>query len=173
MKHCITINKKYQNESTALERSVMNHEGGGGEREGRERVEAGRRGCGVEKVQLALRDPDPSPSASIVVKHIFVRSVWRSSNIHESLRATSKSQIKPIMKQRCRLSRNNVSRHLEILWLSNNTTGILEQKQTTSRTPVSREKDIIKDFRAIEVRHAFPFKLTTHKKWRLQKMRRD
>ena len=55
--------QKYHNENFALERSVVNYWRGNGE------------------LKLALRDPNPSPSASIVVKnHIFVRVAWRSSN---------------------------------------------------------------------------------------------
>ena len=36
------------------------------------------------------------------------------SLIHESVRETNKSQIKPVMKQRWGLNRNNVLIHLEI-----------------------------------------------------------
>ena len=56
MKHYITFNKKYHNESTASERSVMNSSGarvylcvrggGGG-------------GGGVGELKLALQDPNP------------------------------------------------------------------------------------------------------------------
>ena len=62
--------------------------------------------------------------------------------IHKSLRLTNKPQIKPIMKQRWRLNRNNVLSHMEILWMSNNTTGILEQKQNRKLNPDGRETDI-------------------------------
>ena len=54
MKHYITVNKKYQNESTALvERSVMNYSG-----------------CGDGVLKLALRDPNLSlfkPFYSLIV----------------------------------------------------------------------------------------------------------
>ena len=62
MKHYITIDKKYQNESTASERPVMNYwvrgtcvcvcvwGGGGGGVAG-----------GGRRLKLALRDPNPRP----------------------------------------------------------------------------------------------------------------
>ena len=44
-----------------------------------------------------------------MVNHIFLVVVAVFLLIHESLRATDKSQIKPIMKQRCGLNRNKLS----------------------------------------------------------------
>ena len=69
MKHYITINKKYHNEGTALERSVMNYWGGKG----------GGGGGVMWGAEASFTGSQPSPSASIVVKHIFLRLVWRSN----------------------------------------------------------------------------------------------
>ena len=74
--------KKYHNESAALEISVINY-----------------LGCGVG-FNLAFRDPNPYPqlhSGKTCICSVCIEVFYL---IHESLRATNQSQIKPIMKQR-------------------------------------------------------------------------
>ena len=87
MKHNIKINLTYHNESTALERSVMNYSGEG--------VCVSGEGVRVSGTYASITGSQPTHSAFIVVKSYIC-------SVRKSLRATHKLQITSIRRQTCK-----------------------------------------------------------------------